>query len=402
MRTRFAIASTIDSAASGLWPPFTLLFLVHAQHLPLTTAGLGQTIGGLLGLTVGPAVGMLLDRVGPNTLVVASNVVRMLGFAYYPQVTTIWQAALTAVVLSVGDRLFWTANAPYARAVSTGKRDVERLLGRQSIGRFAGFGVGAGLTAVMPNTGDPTLYVVVTYVIAGVLGVCGALLWGTKLPRSESTVTARWSIVLKDRRYVAICATQLLFCLASTSKYSVLPIVVIDVLHGPQWVAGAAMIIGTTVYVVMQEPVLRVAERHPRSSGMRLGAALFAGSFAAMAAATALPTPATLAVIVAASAVMAVGETIFSPLSTAAAAEAAPAGAQGRASALFQLSWGVAIAVGPALLTGLLDASLPLLWITLTVVAAAAIPAVTATQRPPRRPSGPLGARQPPHADAQK
>jgi predicted MFS family arabinose efflux permease len=403
MRKRFAIASTIDSAASGLWPPFSLLFLVHALHLPVTGAGIGLTVGGLVGLTAGPAVGMLLDRVGPNALVIASNVVRLAGFAYYPHVTTIWQAAVVAAVLSFGDRLFWTANAPFARAVSKGDRDVERLLGRQSIGRFAGFGLGAGLTAVMPDTTDPTLYVAVNYVTAGLLGLCAVILVGIRLPHETRPGTKpSWSVVLKDRRYVAFCATQVLFCLASVSKYTILPIVVIDVLKGPQWVSGAAMIIGTVVYMAVQEPVLRLAERRPRSSGMITAAVLFAGSFAAMAASTMLPLPGTIAVILTASAVMSVAETLFSPLSTAAAADAAPKGAQGRASALFQLSWGAAIAVGPALLTGLLALGLPVLWLTLAVTSAAAIPAVTATQRRPRRPSGRPEARPHPRADVQR
>jgi MFS family permease len=402
VRRRFAIASIIDSAASGLWPPFSLLFLVHAQHLSVTGAGAGLTIGGLVGLSLGPSIGMLQDRVGPVTLVIASNVVRLAGFALYPQVTAIWQAAVVAAVLSMGDRLFWTANAPFARAVSSGDRDVERLLGRQSIGRFAGFGLGAGLTAIMPDTTDPTLYHVVNYVIAGMLGLCGLILVGIRLPKPPATEKARWSIVLRDRRYVAICATQVLFCLASVSKYTILPIVVIDVLHGPQWVSGAAMIIGTAVYIIVQEPVLRLAERRARSTGMITAAVLFTGSFVAMAASTALPLGGTLTVILLASGVMSLAETIFSPLSTAAAADAAPPGAQGRASALFQLSWGTAIAVGPALLTGLLSVSLPVLWLTLAATSAAAIPAVIAMRRQPPLPSGPPAAQQYPRADVQK
>jgi MFS transporter len=380
VRRRFAIASTIDSAASGLWPPFSLLFLVHALHLPYTAAGAGLTVGSLIGLTCGPAVGMLLDRIGPVTLVIASNVVRAAGFAYYPQVSTVWQAGIVAAILSLGDRLFWIANAPFARAVSQAGRDVERLLGRQSIGRFAGFGLGAGLIAIMPDTTDPTPYVIVNYVVAALLAACAVILIGIKVPHTRASADARWSVVLKDRRYVGICATQILFCLASASKYTILPIVVIDVLHGPQWVSGAAMIIGTAVYVIAQEPVLRIAEHHDRGRCMIIGAALFAGSFAAMAAATALPLAGTMAVILLASGVMSIAETIFSPMSTAAAADAAPPGAQGRASALFQLSWGTAIAVAPALLTGLLSAGLPVLWLTLTVLSAAAIPAVRATQ----------------------
>ena len=381
VRTRFAIASTIDSAASGLWPPFVLLFLVHAQHLPPVQAGAGLTIGGLLGLVSGPLVGMLLDRTGPVILVIASNVVRAAGFLCYPYVDTVAAAAVVAAVLSVGDRLFWTANAPMARALAPGDGDVERLLGRQSIGRFAGAGLGAGITAVMPNIDSPVLYNVVNYTVGGVLVVCAVLLLGIRVPHARVKADARWSVVFRDRKYVAMCATQVLFCLSSVAKYTVLPIVVIDVLHGPQWVSGVAMIIGTTVYVIAQEPVLRIAKGHPRSRGMVLGAGLFAAAFLAMGLATFFALPVTLAVILVACAVMSVGETIFSPLSTAAAVEAAPAGAQGRASALFQLAWGVAVAVGPALLTSLLTLGPTVLWLVMTVVAASAIPAVRATQR---------------------
>ena len=56
-----------------------------------------------------------------------------------------------------------------------------------------------------------------------------------------------------------------MICLASVSKYTVLPIVVIDVLHGPQWVSGVAMIIGTAVYVIVQEPVRQKLPRTRRS-----------------------------------------------------------------------------------------------------------------------------------------
>ncbi|CAM3995152.1 MFS transporter [Kibdelosporangium persicum] len=395
MRTRFAIASIIDSTASGVWPPFALLFLVNVQHMADTTAGMSITVGGLIGVTAGPAVGMLLDRIGPARLVIASNVVRLAGFAYYPQADTVPEAILVATVISVGDRLFWTSNAPFAKAVSTGERDVERLLGRQSIGRFAGFGIGSALIGVMPDVADPAIYNVVNYVAAAALGLAAVILLGITTP-GQTTVKAGWPVVLRDRRYVAICATQVLFCLASVGKYTVLPLVVINELHMQQWVAGAAMIIGTVVYILVQEPVLRIAERFPRSLGMIVGAGLFAVSFGALAIFPATP------VIFATSAVMSVAEALFSPLSTAAAADAAPKQAQGRASALFQLSWGIAVAAGPWLLTGLMTVGVTALWLTLAATSAAAIPAVIATQSRPRQQSVRPEVPQPPRADAQK
>lgn len=393
VRTRFAIASIIDSTASGVWPPFALLFLVNAQHLTETAAGMSLTLGSLIGLTAGPAVGVLLDRIGPVKLVVASNVVRLAGFLYYPHAGTVAEAVVVATVISVGDRLFWTSNAPFAKAVSRGDRDMERLMGRQSIGRFAGLGLGSALIGIMPDVTDATVYNVVNYATAALLAVAALILLGSAAPVRAATVKPGWAIVLSDRRYVAICATQVLFCLASVGKYTVLPIVVINELHQPQWVVTAAMVTGTVTYVVAQEPVLRLAERFPRSLGMMVAAGLFAASFATLAVVPAVP------VIIGASAVMSLAEALFSPLSTAVAADAAPKYAQGRASALFQLSWGVSTAAGPALLTGLLTLGTAPLWLTLAVVSAAAVPAVIATQRrPPRRSVRPEDP-QPPRAD---
>ncbi|MCE7004934.1 MFS transporter [Kibdelosporangium philippinense] len=396
MRTRFAIASVIDAAATGIWPPFALLFLVNAQDLSATTAGMSLTVGGLIGLSVGPPAGMLTDRIGPVKLVIASNVVRPLGFACYPFADTAWAAITVAAVVSVGDRLFWTANAPFAKAVSKAPRDVERLLGRQSIGRFAGSGLGAALIGIMPDVSDPTIYNVVNYASAALLALAAGLLVGIKVPVPQATASSGWRTVLRDRRYLGICGTQILFCIASIGKYTVLPVVIINVLGKPSWVAGAAMLTGMVVYIVVQEPVLRLAERFSRRSGMIIAGGLFAASYAALAF---FPTTPMFLVT---SSVMSVAEALFSPLATAAAADAAPKEAQGRASALFQLTWGSAVAVGPGLLTGLLALGTVPLWLALAVISAAAIPAVIATQRQPQRQSVQPEVPRPPRADAQK
>jgi hypothetical protein len=73
-----------------------------------------------------------------------------------------------------------------------------------------------------------------------------------------------------------------------------------------------------------------------------------------------------------------VAEALFAPLTTAAAAAAAPNAAQGRASALYQLSWAVSTVGGPALLTALLNVGSSVLWATLALTSAAAAPAVLA------------------------
>ena len=67
---------------------------------------------------------------------------------------------------------------------------------------------------------------------------------------------------------------------------------------------------------------------------------------------------------------------MFGPTGTAAAAAAAPPGAEGRASAIFQLSWGLPVALAPGLLAALLSVDNALTWSVLALTCAAAVPAL--------------------------
>lgn len=371
-RRRFTVASMIDAASSGLWIPLMLLYLVHARGFELTEAGAALSAGVLVGVAAGPIAGMVMDRVSAVALLVASNVVRMVSFAGLIGLSSAWQIIAVAVGISVGDRLFWTANAPYVHHICEG-RAAERLLGNQSMARFGGFGVGAAVTALLPDTADAAAYLWVLVPVVVGFGVAAVLMVGLESPlRSAAEEPGRWSTVLADRSYLLLCATQLLFALGSISKFAILPILALDVLGTGQWVPGTAMIVGTVTIVALQRPVLALTSRWLRTTGMLVGAAIFVVSFAAFALLTALPVGAATVVILVASVTLAVAEAVLGPLAIAMAAAAAPRNAQGRASAFFQLSWGVASAVGPALLTWLLSVGNAVLWLTVTGVCALA------------------------------
>jgi MFS family permease len=381
---RYLTASLIDALGSGLWLPFGLLFLVNAQDMGLTEAGASLSLGALLGLAAGPVSGWLMDLAGPLRLLIGSNAIRLVAFACYPLVTRAWQVVLVSAVISIGDRTFWTVNAPIASALATG-RDAERLIGTQTIGRFAGAGIGAGATALIPDLNSPFSYHLLAYLNSASFGIAAALVIGLRVPiqrgRRPEAGGAGWAAVLADRPYLGLCATNVLFTLASVSKYSMLPILVLNVLHGPHWVPGVAIGAGTLTLVTIQRPVLRIAARYSRTAGLLTASAVFALSFAALIGVTTVPGGVAVGVIVVASAAVAVAEALFAPLTTAAAAAAAPRDAQGRASALYQLSWAVSMVAGPALLTRLLSIGSPVLWLTLALVSAATGPAVLALRR---------------------
>jgi MFS family permease len=385
----FLTATFIDALGSGIWLPFGLLFLVHGQGFGLIEAGTALSTGGLLALATGPLAGAAMDRFGPRTLLIAGNLLRLAAFGCYPLLTSVWQVVAVTLVAGVGDRLFWTCNAPMVAALTTG-RDAERVLGTQTVGRFAGAGVGAAASAVLPEITSPAAFHLIAYANAATFAVAAVLIGFLPAATgvSEKDRPPGWKTVLSDRPYVGFCLTHMSFTLASASKFAILPILVRDFLHGPQWIAGTAITIGTVTVVFGQNLVIRVLAGHSRTTGLIAAAVVFAVSFALLIPVTSVPLQVAICLILFTSATFSVAEAMFAPLSTAAAAEAAPRGAEGRASALFQLSWGLPMALAPAILGGLLSVSGPLLWTCLTATSLLAVPALLGLKkRLPDKPS---------------
>jgi hypothetical protein len=346
-RRWFVAATVIDAADSGLWMPFALLFFVRAQGMPLVEAGAALSTRGLIGLSLVPVAGTLTDMLSLTPLLVACNAIRFGGFCCYPFASRCWEVMVTAAVIAFGDRLFWTANTPMVAALAPG-RAAEQLIGTQTIARFAGAGLGSRAVALLPALSGAGLYRLLAYLNAASFAVAAVLIimMGTAAParrpgrsrRSDSGRPPRpenWAGLARYPRYAGLCATHVLFTMASYGKYSMLAIVIVTLLHGPRWIPGAAVMTGTIVIVAGQRPVTSYFARRSRAAALMLAAGIFA-----------------------------------------VAAAAAPAALQGRASALFQLSWGISQVTAPLLLTTLLSHSNPMLWLTLSSLTAMAVPLV--------------------------
>ncbi|WP_103355003.1 MFS transporter [Amycolatopsis sp. CA-128772] len=450
----FLAATLIDALGSGLWVPFALLFLVHGQGMGLVDAGASLSTGALLALVTGPAAGAAMDRFGPRALI-AGNLVRLAAFTAYPLVHTSWPVIAVSALAGFGDRLFWTCNAPMVARLTMGT-DTDRMLATQTVGRFAGAGLGAAAMALLPAITSPWAFHALAYVNAASFGVAAVLIrllptvvadrggagdpaeggergaaararsagaasagqagttGGTPAgaapaapaapgpaasaaaahtgpaeaaltgvtPAAEPAPTppaarpGTWRAVLSDRAFTGFCVTHMAFTLASASKFSVLPIVVRDLLHGPQWIAGTAITAGTVVVVGAQRPIVALLAGRSRTSGLIGAAVLFSVCFALLVPLTAVPLPVATVLILLTSLGFSVAEALFGPTATAAAAAAAPPGAEGRASSIFQLSWGLPIALAPGLLATLLSTSNALTWSILALTCASAVPAL--------------------------
>lgn len=378
---RFILATVIDAGGGGIWVPFALVFLVQARDLSLTDAGAALTAGSLIGMALGPTTGWLSDKYGAKPVLISSNMVRFFGLISYPLVNSPLQVVIVASIVSFGDRLFWSSNSPMVRAISSG-RDTDRIMGVQNMARFAGTGLGAGLTALLPILPASELYSTFAYVNAGSFAISAVLLVTVESSPATSTLTdeeqsnSTWRYLLSHHAYVKFCAVHLLYGLASMSKFFLLPVLITSVLHFPSWVSGLTIAVGTVSMVVIQQPVIRVARRFTRLTALIASSCIFSTAFLLLAWLTIVPLSVAVPLLVVYALLVAVAEAIFAPITIAVAALAAPAGVQGRASALFQLSWGLSGAVAPLALTWLLDVGNTVLWLTVAFLVGLAGPLV--------------------------
>lgn len=384
----YLVGTFIDTVGGGLWLPIALIFFVRAQGLPLGQVGAALTIGGIVALAAGPLAGAVVDRIGPVPVVFASNAVRVLVFCSYPLVGSTWQLVVLATLGSAGDRLFWTANTPLMSRLADG-RALDRMLATQTVVRIAGLGVGAGaagLLADRPGGLELLAYAnAVSFALAAVLVLVAA--GGLAVERGEHRAAGGpgWRSVARDRPFLALCGIHTVLALANTSLALVLPLVAVDTLDGPVWLAGAAIVLGNAVLAVAQRPVVAWTARRHRLPGIVAGALVLGAAFLLLAPAGRGSPAVVVWLVLAAAAVGAIGQGAAFPLMVAAANQAAPVAARGRYSAVFQTCWGGAIAVAPALLTGLLALGNAVLWLTLAAATALTVPALraVATRLPP-------------------
>lgn len=225
---RLLAAYAIDALGSGLWFPFALIFFTRGQGLSLTAAGFAMSVGSLLGLVVGLMSGGVIDRLGPHRPIVAGTFVRAAVFAVFPWVHSWWLMALGVFLVFASDRVFWSANVPFLRTLTGGRR-LDKILGTTVTLQMIGLGVGAALAGLFAGS-VPGLHLLawgnaISFAVAGLLLLS---VRGVSPAEVEEAGTVRGP-VWRDTAYLQLCLTQVVFVLAASSFAVILPLVALEV-----------------------------------------------------------------------------------------------------------------------------------------------------------------------------
>jgi predicted MFS family arabinose efflux permease len=401
-----AASLVVDSLGDGLFVPFAIVYFLHTTHLSLTAIGLGLSVAGFVAIGSVVPAGVLLDRFRAAKLVIAANLLSGIAFAGYLVVGQFWQLILFALLAATGSRVYWTANlALIGDAFNAGDRP--RWFAFQRALRNAGFGLGGLVGAIAISGGDIGYQALaainaVSYLAAATL----VYLWSRHNPSASHqamAVTTRSDVVasprrqqdstpglgtrkrreheaagqpagaagfaapLRDRSFLLIVATNLLFVLCGMVLPVLVAVYLTRALHLPVWLSGVLFALNAAVVALGQTTTSRAVGRLRPARMLQLASLAWTISFLVFWAAALLPRNMMIPALMLAILIFTAAEMIQGPALNDLVVAIAPDSARGRYLGVYQLSWGAGAAVAPALFSWLFTISAGLPWPALAV-----------------------------------
>jgi MFS family permease len=363
--------TALNYFGTGLILPFEIIYLHTVRGFSTATAGLVLATVMATAAVVTLPSGALLDRFSAKRLLIVGNVVNALGYGGLAFVDRPWQGFVCSVVGGAGFGFVGTAGQVLTltlipaeqRAASTALRRVAGNFGMGLGATVAGLAVAAAHHRLQAFQGL-YLFDAVTFVVFALV----VLVWipepGPADARSSSEGAKGLRAVARDRLLLALIAGNLALVLIGGAFFSnILP--PFAVAHTSVGVGeiGVVKFFNTFFIVVAQVPATRVVARMRRTHALFATSAIFAvGLLAVLLATQTRSTLAATTVLAGVAIVIAVAECgqfiVLGPL----VAEIAPPHLLGRYMSLYQLSFMVGVALGPAVGGVLLGISPDTIW----------------------------------------
>lgn len=380
-------AVVADSVGNGLFAPLSLVYFVRLTDVPLALVGVLLTVANLVALPLPVWAGALADRFGPRPLVAASEAAMALGFLAYAGVTGPVGILLASTLVAAGVRVFWctifTLVADYADG-RPGGVGVDTWYAISNAARTAGLALGGLATGLVVADGSTAAYRAVAYGAAVFLALAALLVAvGVRAPRHTAPIATPtgYHELLRDRPYLGLVALNTVYAMTSMMLALALPTVVLSG-AGPPWLTAVLLAANAVLIAVLSAPLVRGLRGVRRTRSIAAAAGLWVLWCGLLAVVGVSDGTTATVVLVVSTLLFTVAEATHAPISTAAAASAAPAAARGRYLAVFQYSFAAASVVAPAFFGGLYAVDHALPFLVLGLVNALSVPALLRLEEP--------------------
>ena len=362
-----------NAVGNGLAFPFLVIYLHNVRGFSLATAGLVLATTGAVSLLCGPAVGVVVDRIGGRATLAGALVLLAVGFGSYPLISEPWHAFLASAVAGVGNSGFW----PSQSALMAGLTPQSRRHGAfalQRVTRNLGIGLGGVAGGLIATTANPTSFTVLFLLDAATFLVFVAMLPlvpEPALPAAEGDGLARgrYRDVLRHRVFLGLVVLNVLFVTAGYAQFELLPVFAKNEAGVTEAGIGVIFFVNTLVIVMAQFPVSKALEGRRRMPALATMTMLWALAWLVVLLGGHWLEAASAAVAFGAAAVVfGLGECFQGPVQGALVADLAPPRLRGRYMAVSTISWDIGFIVGPAVGGVILGAEPLALWPLAAVV----------------------------------
>jgi MFS family permease len=361
----------LNNFGTGLILPFEIIYLHAARGFSTATAGLVVgTVMGTAAVVTLPS-GALLDRFSAKRILIAGSVLNALGYGGLAFVERPWQGFVCSAVGGAGFGLVGAAGQVLTMTLVPAEQRAPSTALRRVAGNF-GLGLGATVAGLIVAATDHHLHAfqalylfdAVTFVVFALV----VLVWipdpGLADAPSTSEGVRGFRAVARDRLLLALIADNFALVMIGGAFFSYVlpPFAAAHTPVGPVGI-GVVVFINTFFIVVAQVPATRVVARVRRTHALFGTSAIFAVGLLAVPLATlthsTLAATTVLALVAILIAIAECGQFIvLGPL----VAEIAPPHLLGRYMSLYQLSFMVGVALGPAVGGVLLGTSPDTIW----------------------------------------
>jgi MFS family permease len=377
---RVLIGTLFSAIGTGLTLPFLYVYLTEVRGLDGAQVGLLVGWMGLVGLTLAPAAGTLVDRVGARHVVLALLVLNGVGAASLALAHSLLTAFLSVTAIAVAGAALWGAQTTILATLVT-PQERQRTFAFSFALMNLGIGLGGVISGSFVDTAHPGTFQAI-YVGDGLSYVIPFLVLlslpqvGRRLTQPAETKTkdrGGYAIILRDKPFLRFVLFGLLLTTFGYAQIEVgLTAFSVHVAEVAPKVLGWAFAGNTTLIVIAQLFVSQWLEGRSRTRALATAAGIFAVSWvvlavAGMAGATGVATVAVVGVV-ASAVIFAVGETLMSPTMPAITNALATDEVRGRYNAMGSMVWGVSGIIGPVLAGPLIAHGLGSLWITLVIL----------------------------------
>lgn len=364
---RYALSASVEAATSGMLRPFIVIYAVLIG-LSAWQAGVALTVGMLAGLGAVPLAGKWIDCGARRAPAVAALLVRAAGSLLLALLPGIAGFVIGAVLIGIGTQIAPLANsALVASLTSPGQRAAALAAGRSL--RNAGLGAGALLGTLLVAGGPETLR---WLALATALGCTfgAAVIARVRLPQQGAPVTAPAAATKEAPGAGLSTVTVLALAGVPYAFYAdvieiALPLLLVHTLHAPLAVPSGIFVANTVMVIALQMVVVVRLAKWPHRTVLFWSGLLLAASYLAFWLGGAAGGGRGTVLVVLAVVPYTLGEILYTGSSVPLVIESAPPHLMGRALARWQLSYGLARAVDPLIITGLLSLGAAALWLPL-------------------------------------